>query len=161
LDYNATTPCDPRVVEAMLPYFTNIFGNAASHTHLYGWQAREAVQIAREQVASLIGATEREIIFTSGATESANLAIKGVFEMYAGKGNHIITTVVEHHAVLDACEYLQKKGAAVTYLPVDAQGQINLEELKNSIKPETILIAIMHANNETGTLFPIAEIGKI
>jgi len=161
LDYNATTPCDPRVVEAMLPYFSNQFGNAASRSHSYGWQAEEAVDQAREQVAELIGANTREIIFTSGATEAVNLAIKGVFESYAVKGNHIITCATEHKAVLDTCKHLEKKGAEITYLPVNAEGLIELKELEASIRPETILITIMYANNETGTIQPVKEIGRI
>lgn len=161
MDHNATTPCDPRVVEAMLPYFTRHFGNAASRTHAYGWEAEEAVDLARTQVAGLIGAEPKELIFTSGATESCNLAIKGVFEMYAGKGNHIITCVTEHKAVLDTCKHLEKKGAEITYLPVDARGMIRLEELEAAIRPTTILIALMYANNETGVIHPIRSIGAL
>lgn len=161
LDYNATTPCDPRVVDAMLPFFTKQFGNAASTTHAFGWQAAEAVSIAREQVAALINAEPGEIYFTSGATESDNLAIKGVFSMYAGKGNHIITVATEHKAVLDTCAHLQKMGAQITYLPVNAAGLINLQELEAAIRHDTILISIMYANNETGVLQPIREIGAI
>lgn len=161
LDHNATTPCDPRVVEAMLPYFTKYFGNAASRNHPFGWQAEEAVDYAREQVARLIGADPKEIIFTSGATESDNLAIKGVFDMYASKGNHIITCVTEHKAVLDTCKHLEKQGAEITYLPVKPDGRIDLNELESSIKANTILIAIMYANNETGTLQPVKEISAI
>ena len=161
LDHNATTPCDERVVEAMLPYFTERFGNAASRHHAFGWQAEEAVDHAREQVAKLIGAEPNEIIFTSGATEADNLAIKGVFEAYASKGNHIITAATEHKAVLDTCRHIEKKGAEITYLPVNAEGLINLEELESSIKPTTILIAIMYANNETGVIQPVTEISRI
>jgi cysteine desulfurase len=161
LDHNATTPCDPRVVEAMVPYFTQSFGNAASRNHPFGWQAEEAVDYAREQVAALIGADPKEIIFTSGATESDNLAIKGVYEMYASKGNHIITCTTEHKAVLDTCKHIEKEGGEVTYLPVDAQGMINLQELEAAIKPTTILVAIMYANNEIGTVHPIREISAI
>lgn len=161
LDNNATTPCDPQVVEAMLPFFTTAFGNAASHSHAYGWHAREAVQIAREQVAAAIGTTERELIFTSGATEAVNLAIKGVWENYSRKGNHIITTVVEHHAVLDTCAWIEKRGGEVTYLPVNDRGWVEPDALRAAIKPSTILIAVMHANNETGTLMPVSEIGRI
>lgn len=161
LDNNATTPCDPGVVEAMLPYFTRHFGNAASKSHSYGWYAEEAVSVSREQVANLIGAETKEIIFTSGATESVNLAIKGVFEMYAGKGNHIITCATEHKAVLDTCKHLEKLGAEVTYLPVNGAGLIELNQLEASIKPQTILIALMYANNETGVLHPIKETGAI
>lgn len=161
LDHNATTPCDPRVVEAMIPFFTNQFGNAASRNHPFGWQAEEAVDYAREQVAKLIGADPKEIIFTSGATEGDNLAIKGVFEMYASKGNHIITCNIEHKAVLDTCRHLEKEGAEVTYLNVKPNGLIDLAELEAAIKPTTILIAIMYANNEIGTVMPMREISAI
>lgn len=161
LDHNATTPCDPRVVEAMVPYFTQSFGNAASRNHPFGWQAEEAVDYAREQVAKLIGADPKEIIFTSGATESDNLAIKGVFEMYATKGNHIITCTTEHKAVLDTCKHIEKEGGEVTYLPVNAAGMIDLQDLEAAIKPTTILIALMYANNEIGTVHPVKEISAI
>lgn len=161
LDHNATTPCDPRVVEAMLPYFTNHFGNAASRNHPFGWQAEEAVDYAREQVAKLIGADPKEIIFTSGATEGDNLAIKGVFDMYAGKGNHIITANTEHKAVLDTCKHLEKIGGQVTYLKVKPDGLIDLQELEAAITPKTILIAIMYANNEIGVIQPVKEISQI
>lgn len=161
LDYNATTPCDPRVVEAMLPYFTESFGNAASRSHPFGWQAGEAVKYAREQVAKLIGAEPEEIIFTSGATEADNLALKGVFEMFAGKGNHIITCTTEHKAVLDTCKHLEKKGAEVTYLPVNAEGLITPEQIEAVIQPHTVLIAVMYANNETGVVMPVQEIGAV
>ena len=161
LDYNATTPCDPRVVDTMLPYFTTMSGNPASRSHPFGWEAEEAVSQARNQIADLIGADEREIIFTSGATEGDNLALKGVFEMYHRKGNHIITVETEHKAVLDTCLYLEKKGGEVTYLKVDKNGLIDLAELKAAIKSTTILVAIMWANNETGVIQPMAEIGKI
>ena len=161
LDHNATTPCDPRVVEAMIPYFTNNFGNAASRNHPFGWQAEAAVDNAREQVAKLIGADPKEIIFTSGATEGDNLAIKGVFEMYASKGNHIITCNIEHKAVLDTCKHIEKEGGEVTYLKVNADGLIDLKELEAAIKPTTILIAIMYANNEIGTVMPMKEISAI
>jgi len=161
LDYNATTPCDPRVVATMLPYFTTMSGNAASRSHPYGWEAEEAVSRARHQIANLIGAEEREIIFTSGATEGDNLALKGVFEMYRRKGNHIITVETEHKAVLDTCLQIEKRGGEVTYLKVDKEGLINLEELKTAIKDTTILVAIMWANNETGAIQPMVEIGKI
>lgn len=161
LDHNATTPCDPRVVEAMVPYFTNSFGNAASRNHPFGWQAEGAVDNAREQVAQLIGADAKEIIFTSGATEGDNLAIKGVFEMYKSKGNHIITCNIEHKAVLDTCKHIEKEGGEVTYLKVNDDGLINLDELEAAIKPTTILIAIMYANNEIGTVMPMKEIGAI
>lgn len=161
LDHNATTPCDPRVVEAMIPYFTQSFGNAASRNHPFGWQAEEAVDYAREQVAKLIGADPKEIIFTSGATEADNLAIKGVFEMYASKGNHIITCNIEHKAVLDTCKHIEKEGGEVTYLKVKPNGLIDLGELEAAIKPTTILIAIMYANNEIGTIMPMKEISAI
>jgi cysteine desulfurase len=161
LDHNATTPCDPRVVDAMIPYFTNNFGNAASRNHPFGWQAEEAVDYAREQVAKLIGADPKEIIFTSGATEGDNLAIKGVYEMYASKGNHIITCNIEHKAVLDTCKHIEKEGGEVTYLKVKDNGLIDLAELEAAIKPTTILIAIMYANNEIGTIMPMKEISAI
>jgi cysteine desulfurase len=161
LDNNATTPCDPRVVETMVPYFTQNFGNAASRNHSFGWVAEEAVDYAREQVAKLIGADPKEIIFTSGATEADNLAIKGVYEMYASKGNHIITTTIEHKAVLDTCKHLEKQGAEVTYLEVNAEGMIDLAELETAITPKTILVAIMYANNEIGTVNPMREISAI
>jgi cysteine desulfurase len=161
LDNNATTPCDPRVVETMIPYFTNNFGNAASRNHSFGWVAEEAVDYAREQIAKLIGASAKEIIFTSGATEADNLAIKGVFEMYASKGNHIITTTIEHKAVLDTCKHIEKEGGEVTYLEVNREGMINLEELEKAITEKTILIAIMYANNEIGTVNPMKEISAI
>jgi cysteine desulfurase len=161
LDHNATTPCDPRVVEAMIPYFTNSFGNAASRNHPFGWQAEEAVDYAREQVAKLIGADPKEIIFTSGATEADNLAIKGVFEMYASKGNHIITCNIEHKAVLDTCKHIEKEGGEVTYLKVNPEGLIDMKELEAAIKPTTILIAIMYANNEIGTVMPMKEISAL
>src|SRR3978361_708552 len=161
LDNNATTPMDPRVLEAMLPYFLEKFGNAASRNHPFGWVAEEAVDYAREQVAKLIGASEKEIIFTSGATEADNLAIKGVFEMYKEKGNHIITTVTEHKAVLDTCKHLEKLGAKVTYLPVQGDGMISLQELEAAITNETILVSIMYGNNEIGVIQPIKEIAAI
>ena len=161
LDHTATTPCDPRVVDAMLPYFTNSFGNAASRNHPFGWQAEEAVDYAREQVAKLIAADSKEIIFTSGATEADNLAIKGVFEMYASKGNHIITCNIEHKAVLDTCKHIEKEGGEVTYLKVKDNGLIDLAELEAAIKPTTILIALMYANNEIGTIMPMKEISAI
>jgi cysteine desulfurase len=161
LDNNATTPCDPRVVDAMIPFFTQKFGNAASRNHPFGWAAEEAVDYAREQVAQLIGADPKEIIFTSGATEADNLAIKGVYEMYAQKGNHIITAVTEHKAVLDACHHLEKMGAQITYLPVDKEGLIDLTTLENTITDNTILVAIMYANNEVGTVQPMREISAI
>jgi cysteine desulfurase len=161
MDYHATTPVDPRVLEAMLPYFTEHFGNAASRNHDFGWQAETAVETARKQVADLIGANVKEVIFTSGATESNNLAIKGVAEMYREKGNHIITCVTEHKAVIDTCKKLEKQGARVTYLPVQKDGRISLDDLRAAITDKTILITIMTANNEIGVLQPIAEIGAI
>ena len=161
LDNSATTQCDPRVVDAMVPYFTEAFGNAASRNHPFGWKAEEAVDKAREQVAALIGASAKEIIFTSGATEADNLAIKGVAEMYASKGNHFITTTIEHKAVLDTCNVLEKEGCDVTYLEVQRDGMINLEELEKAITPKTVCIAIMYANNEIGTVNPMKEISAI
>jgi cysteine desulfurase len=161
LDYNSTTPCDPRVVEAMLPYFRQSFGNASSKTHSFGWQAEEAVEYAREQVAGLIGAETKEIIFTSGATEATNLALKGIAEAYASKGNHIITSNVEHKAVLDTCKHLEKQGVEISYLPVDSEGLISPEQVEKAIQSNTVLIAIMYANNEVGTVFSIPEIGAI
>jgi cysteine desulfurase len=161
LDYNATTPVDPRVMEVMLPYFTGQFGNAASRTHMFGWQAAEAVDYGREQVARLIGSEPKELVFTSGATEAVNLAIKGVFDAYAFRGNHIITCVTEHKAVLDTCAHIGKMGAEVTYLPVNSQGLIDIKELEAAIKPATILVAIMYANNETGVIQPIREISRL
>ena len=161
MDNHATTPMDPRVLEAMLPYFMEKFGNAASRNHPFGWTAEEAVEQAREQIAKLIGATAKEIIFTSGATESDNLAIKGVAEMYREKGNHIITAVTEHKAVLDTCKRLEKNGYRVTYLPVQKDGLVDLEDLKRAIDDKTILVTIMAANNEIGVLQPWREIGKI
>lgn len=161
LDNNATTPMDPRVLEAMIPYFTEHFGNAASRNHSFGWQAEEAVDYAREQVAKLIGADPKEIIFTSGATEGDNLGIKGVFEMYASKGNHIITCTTEHKAVLDTCKHIERQGGEVTYLEVNPDGLIDLKQLEAAIKPTTILIAIMYANNEIGVVQPVKEISTI
>jgi cysteine desulfurase len=161
MDYHATTPVDPRVLEAMLPYFTEHFGNAASRNHHFGWAAEEAVEQARKQVADLVGANVKEIIFTSGATESNNLAIKGVAEMYREKGNHIITCVTEHKAVIDTCKKLEKQGGRVTYLPVQKDGRISLDDLRAAITDKTILITIMTANNEIGVLQPIEEIGAI
>lgn len=161
LDNNATTPTDPRVVDAMLPYFYQMPGNAASRNHPFGWEAEEGVDYAREQIAKLIGADPKEIIFTSGATESDNLAIKGVFEMYKRKGNHIITLETEHKAVLDTCKIVEKKGGEVTYLKVNREGLVDLAELEAAIKPNTILISIMFANNETGLIQPMKEIGEL
>ena len=161
MDYNATTPVDPRVLEAMLPYFGDHFGNPASRNHAFGWEAEEAVETARKQVADLIGASAKEVIFTSGATESNNLAIKGAAEMYREKGNHVITCVTEHKAVIDTCKKLEKQGGRVTYLPVQKDGRIDLDDLRAAITDKTILISIMTANNELGVLQPIAEIGAI
>ena len=161
MDYHATTPMDPRVFEAMKPYFLETFGNAASRNHSFGWEAEEAVEKARKQIAGLIGATNKEIVFTSGATESNNLALKGVAEMYAEKGNHIITAATEHKAILDTCKRLEKHGVRVTYLPVQQNGLVDLDQLQAAITDKTILISIMYANNEIGVLQPIAEIGKI
>jgi cysteine desulfurase len=161
LDHNATTPMDPRVLEAMIPYFTENFGNAASRNHSFGWHAEEAVDYAREQVAQLINADPKEIIFTSGATEGDNLAIKGVYEMYASKGNHIITCTTEHKAVLDTCKHLEKLGAEVTYLEVQPDGLVDLKQLEAVMRPTTILVAIMYANNEIGVVQPIKEISAI
>lgn len=161
LDYNSTTPCEPRVLEAMLPYFSSAFGNAASRNHPLGWQAEEAVELAREQIAQLIGAEPKEIIFTSGATEAVNLALKGVFETYSGKGNHIVTCNIEHKAVLDTCESIEKMGGEVTYLKVKPNGIPDLTELEAAMKPTTILVAVMYANNEIGTIMPIKEISAI
>jgi len=161
MDYHATTPVDPRVLQAMLPYFTEKFGNAASRNHSFGWEGEQAVEKGRQQIADLIGASSKEIIFTSGATESNNLAIKGVAEMYAEKGDHIITAVTEHKAVLDTCKNLQKHGRNVTFLQVRKDGLVDLDELRAAITPRTVLISIMHANNEIGVLQPIREIGRI
>jgi cysteine desulfurase len=161
MDNHATTPVDPRVLDAMLPYFSEKFGNAASRNHSFGWAAEEAVDDARGQVARLIGAAPKEIIFTSGATESNNLALKGVAEFYSEKGDHIITQVTEHRAVLDTCKRLEKEGCEVTYLPVGKDGLIDLDDLRRAITPKTILISIMYANNEIGVIQPVAEIGKI
>src|SRR4029079_13029144 len=155
MDYHATTPVDPRVVQAMLPYFSDHFGNAASRNHPFGWEAEEAVENARKQVGDLIGANAKEIVFTSGATESDNLAIKGVAEMYREKGNHIITCVTEHKAVIDTCKRLEKEGYRVTYLPVQKDGLISLEALEQAMSDKTILISIMTANNEIGVVQPI------
>jgi cysteine desulfurase len=161
LDNNATTPMDPRVLEAMLPYFNEKFGNAASRNHPFGWAAEEGVDYAREQISKLINCSEKEIIFTSGATESNNLAIKGVFEMYAEKGNHIITATTEHKAVLDTCAHLEKLGASITYLQVKSDGLIDLNELSNAITDKTILVSIMYGNNEIGVVQPMKEIAAI
>ncbi|MFL5789106.1 MAG: cysteine desulfurase family protein, partial [Flavisolibacter sp.] len=161
LDHNATTPCDHRVVETMIPFFKEDFGNAASRDHIFGWRADEAVNHAREQVAELIGAEPKEVVFTSGATESVNLGLKGIFETYSSKGKHIITCATEHKAVLDTCKHLQKHGAEVTYLPVRTDGMLDLMELEKPIRPDTILIALMYANNETGVIHPISEISSV
>jgi cysteine desulfurase len=166
MDYNATTPLDKRVLEAMMPYLTEHFGNAASRSHAFGWKAAEAVDTARQQIANLLGCTSKEIVFTSGATEAVNLAIKGVFEAFRHKGNHIITVKTEHKAVLDTCQHLEKQGeypfgAEVTYLDVDKEGNISLESLEKAIKKETILISVMGANNETGVIYPIKQIAEI
>ena len=154
LDYNATTPTDPRVVEAMLPFFYDLPGNAASHHHAYGWAAEEAVDQARQQIANLIHADPREIVFTSGATESDNLALKGVFSTYYRKGKHIVTLETEHKAVLDSCQAIEKMGGEVTYLEVESDGLVDLEKLEAAIRPDTILVSIMWANNETGVIQP-------
>ncbi len=161
LDNHATTPVDPRVLETMIPYFTDNFGNAASRNHPFGWQAEEAVEVARAEIGKLIGVTSKEIIFTSGATESDNLAIMGVVEMYKEKGNHIITSTIEHKAILDTCKYLEQHGCKVTYVRVDKTGRVAPEDVRAAITDKTILISIMFANNEIGTIQPIAEIGKI
>lgn len=161
MDYHSTTPVDPRVLDEMLPYFTEDFGNAASRNHAFGWKAEEAVEKGRSRIASLVHCDPKEIIFTSGATESNNLALKGVAEMYAEKGDHIITCVTEHKAILDTCKRLEKLGKRVTYLPVDKNGQIDLDQLREAITDKTILISIMFANNEVGTLQKVHEIGKI
>src|ERR1700723_3896757 len=161
MDNPAPPPMDPRVLEEMLPYFMEKFGNSASRNHPFGWAAEEAVELSRERIAKLIGATAKEIIFTSGATESNNLAIKGIAEMYKERGNHIITQATEHKAVLDTCKRLEKSGYRVTYLPVKADGLIDLEDLKRAFDDKTILVSIMFANNEIGVIQPIAEIGKI
>jgi len=161
MDNHATTPLDPRVLEAMMPYFTSKFGNAASRNHCFGWEAESAVETAREQIAKLIGASAKEIVFTSGATESDNLAIKGIAEMYHERGNHIITQVTEHKAILDTCKRLEKHGYRITWLPVKADGLIDLEDLKRAIDDKTILVSIMAANNEIGVVQPIREIGRL
>src|SRR5437763_3423630 len=160
-DNHATTKLDPRVLDAMLPYFTEQFGNAGSRNHAFGWQAEEAVEKSRKQIADLIGATAKEIVFTSGATESNNLAIKGVAEMYAEKGNHVITVATEHKAILDTCKHLEQQGIRVSYLPVQANGLVDLDMLRDAITDKTILISIMYANNEIGVIQPVAEIGKL
>src|ERR1700754_5153589 len=161
LDYQATTPLDPRVLEAMMPYFTYKFGNPHSRSHSYGWEAEEGVEKARAQLAKLIGADEKEVIFTSGATESNNLAIRGVAEFYKDRKNHIVTTVTEHKCVLDTCRHLEQQGFEVTYLPVQKNGLIDLEELRAAITDKTVVVSIMAVNNEIGVIQPLEEIGKI
>jgi cysteine desulfurase len=161
MDYQATTPMDPRVLAVMLPYFTENYGNAASRNHPFGWKAEEAVEKAREQVAALIGASPKEIVFTSGATESDNLAIKGAAHFNKEKGNHIITTTIEHKAVLDTCKHLEQEGFEVTYLPVNKEGLISVAAVEAAMRPTTVLVSVMHANNEIGTIQPLAEIGKL
>ncbi|MFO0800309.1 MAG: IscS subfamily cysteine desulfurase [Gemmataceae bacterium] len=161
MDNNSTTRCDPRVVEAMLPYFTEKYGNAASRSHAYGWEAESAVEESRDQIASILGASPKEVIFTSGATESNNLAIKGVAAMYKKKGNHIVTQATEHKAVLDTCKRLERDGFQVTYLPVDKYGQVHAEQVKEALTDKTILVSVMAANNEIGTVQPIGAIGKV
>lgn len=161
MDNHATTPCDPRVVEAMVPYLTQHFGNAASRNHPFGWAAEEAVEKARDQVAKLLGATAKEIVFTSGATESNNMAIKGALEFYASKGNHIVTSPLEHKAIIDTVRYLERNGAEVTWLPVAEHGVVDPEDVRNAIRDDTVIVSVMHGNNEIGTLNPLAEIGAI
>jgi cysteine desulfurase len=162
MDNNSTTPVDPRVLEAMLPYFSDVFGNAASRSHGFGWDAEKAVETGREQIARLIGAKAKDLIFTSGATESDNLAVRGVVEFYREKGNHVITQVTEHKAILDTCRALERKGlATVTYLPVDRYGRVDPDDVRKAITDKTVLVTIMFANNEIGTVQPLAEIGKI
>lgn len=161
MDNHASTPVDSRVLDAMMPFFGENFGNAASRNHAFGWRAEEATELAREQIARLIGATDREIVFTSGATESDNLAIKGVAEFYASKGDHIITAVTEHPAVLDSCKALERKGVRVSYLPVAREGYVNPDDVRKVITEKTALITIMMANNEIGTLNPVTEIGQV
>ena len=164
LDNHATTPCDPRVVDEMVPYLSNLYGNAASRSHRFGWDAKEAVELSRERVANLIGATAKEIVFTSGATESNNLAIKGAAHYYqknTGKTGHLITPKTEHKAVLDSCHSLEEEGWDITWLDVDTEGLISLEQLKSSIRPDTVVVSVMFANNEIGVIQPIGEIGTI
>jgi cysteine desulfurase len=162
MDNHATTPVDPRVLEAMLPYFSDVFGNAASRSHNFGWQAEKAIDTAREEIARLINAKPKEIVFTSGATESDNLAVKGVVEFYRDKGNHVITAVTEHKAILDTCKALERKGlATVTYLPVDRYGMVDPDDVARAITDRTVLVSIMYANNEVGTINPVGEIGRI
>ena len=161
LDYQATTPVDKRVLDAMLPYFTDAFGNAASRSHAFGWKAEEAVDLSREQIASLINATAKEIVFTSGSTEAINLAMKGVGDMYGAKGKHMITSLAEHKAVLDTAKHLEKEGFEVTYLKPDATGKVTAEQVAEAIREDTILVSLMWANNEVGTINPIREIGAV
>src|SRR5215470_6750640 len=161
MDNNATTRTDPRVVDAMLPYFTEKYGNAASRSHAFGWEAEEAVETARGQIADIIGASAKEMIFTSGATESNNLAIKGVASMYRKKGNDVITQLTEHKAVIDPCKRLEREGFQVTYLPVDKYGQVHADQVRAAITDKTILVSIMAANNEIGTVQPIKDIGRV
>src|SRR5512141_2446923 len=161
MDYHATTPLDPRVLESMLPYFTTDFGNAASKSHAFGWHAEEAVEAAREQVAALIGASAKEIVWTSGATESDNRAIKGAAHFYQTKGKHLVTCKTEHKAVLDSMHALERQGFEVTFLGVEPDGRLDPERVKAALRPDTTLVSVMHANNETGVVHPIAEIGKI
>ena len=161
MDNQATTPCDPRVVDAMIPYLADHFGNASSRNHAFGWTAEEAVETSREQIAELIGASAKEIVFTSGATESDNMALKGAFEFYARKGKHIITAPTEHKAVIDTARWLERQGAEITWLPVNDDGTISPDELKKAIRPDTVLVSLMHGNNEIGTINPIGEYGAI
>ncbi len=161
LDYQATTPVDKRVLDAMLPYFTDAFGNASSRSHAFGWKAEEAVDLAREQIASLLGATAKEVVFTSGSTEAINLAMKGVGDMYGAKGKHMITSLAEHKAVLDTAKHLEKEGFEVTYLTPDATGKVTAEQVAGAIRDDTILVSLMWANNEVGTINPIREIGAV
>jgi len=161
MDNNSTTRLDPAVLDTMMPYLTEVYGNAASRSHVFGWKAEEAVDLARQQVAALIGASSKEIVFTSGATESDNLAIKGVAHQYASRGKHIITTTIEHKAVLDSCKALEKEGFDVTYLPVDKYGRLDPEQVREAITDQTTLVSVMWANNEIGTVQPIKEIGAI
>jgi cysteine desulfurase len=161
LDNHSTSPCDPRVVDAMVPYLTEHFGNAASKSHSFGWTAEEAVDVARERIANLLGATPKEIIFTSGATEGNNMALKGAMEFYASKGKHLITSPIEHKAVVDTARWLERNGCEVTWLSVDEDGLINPEDVRSAIRPDTVLVSLMHGNNEIGVLNPVAEIGQI
>ncbi len=161
LDNHSTSPCDPRVVDAMVPYLSEHFGNAASKSHSFGWTAEEAVDVARERIAHLLGATPKEIIFTSGATEGNNMALKGAMEFYASKGKHLITSPIEHKAVVDTARWLERNGCEVTWLNVDEDGLINPEDVRAAIRPDTVLVSLMHGNNEIGVLNPVAEIGKI